>query len=216
MSKADAVCYVFNHMPRTAGGTLGEALARRFRVVPDYPGEEPHQLDHWLRHPLPLRNLASGDVLMGHYTAMGGRLHERYPEVFDSPRFRLITFLREPLDWVESMLRHFGLATLGVRNTDEALEHLAGTFARCYQPAPGQPTGESPLAAYWFVGLCEHVVADAPRLMQCIGAAAATSRLPSVNRSAPASTPRLDSAQRERYRRLAAPDFALFEWAARR
>lgn len=204
--------YVFNHLPRTAGGAVAELLGQSRSIEPDYPGATEELRDAWLRQPLPLDKLAPGTVLMGHFTAPGGRLHERYPQVFESPRYRLITFLREPIAWVESSLRYFGYGNLGYASVDEAVQELAGTYARAYDCRRLSP--ERAMAHYWFVGLCEHAQRDCDRLLERLGAT--PGRLPDIHRTDLSSACVLDSRQRQRYRALAPLDFALFDVARMR
>lgn len=210
----DAI-YVFNHLQRTAGGAMTAALGTRLRMVLDYQaGPTDQDLAHWLAHPIMLDRLRPGDMLIGHYTAPGGRLHERYPSVFESPRYRLVTFLREPLDWVESQLRYFGCAGLDVHDEDEAIDVLAGTFARMYG-LPGGSLHAHPLDAYWFAGAYSRTADDARRLLHQLGIDAQALRV--VNAGPESGVmPLLDAGQRARYRRVAAADFELYNRITRR
>ena len=74
--------YVFTHIPRTGGAALGALLARVFNPVYDYPGRTRDEFaDGWTNRWS--WALCGGDVLLGHYTARGATLFERYPELGD-------------------------------------------------------------------------------------------------------------------------------------
>lgn len=157
--------YIFNHIPRTAGGAVLLALAAELEIVNDYLPEERSQLARWLATPVRLDEVAPGSLVAGHYTATGARLQERYPETRDASRFRLITFLRRPYSWCASHLRYFGAnATCQAVRADGA---ETGVFARTLGASTDDP-GKA-LAGYWYVGLAEHAQTDINWLLARFG-----------------------------------------------
>lgn len=87
--------YVFHHMPKAAGTTCRDVLAGWFELRVD--DREP-----WSEAPPPPRvspdSIGTGELLCGHFNARGYSLRGRYPEMLRDPDWRLITFLRDPLD----------------------------------------------------------------------------------------------------------------------
>ena len=155
--------YVFNHIPRTGGGALATLLASVLRPVYDYPGPTEPEFARWLATPVALGLLGAGDLLVGHYTAPGGFLFQRYPDVFDPSRYRLITVLREPWAWLCSLLRYFGRERLGFDSDEDASTRLAGLYSRVLE-IPGD-SAQDALSAYWFVGTTENLQSAADQLL---------------------------------------------------
>lgn len=94
--------YVFHHLPKCGGTSLVTALGEQFRLHHDYrPGPSepfPEKKD--------LRRFRSCDCLCGHFEIDGYHLHQRYPETLTDPRYRLITFVRDPLQVQLSLYRY--------------------------------------------------------------------------------------------------------------
>ncbi len=148
----DNYIYVFNHLPRTAGGALTEALTRWFHPVFDYqtsPDDEARR--RWLSCRIDLKRMQPGQILIGHYTGTDGALHVRYQEVFDSERYRLITFLRDPWEMAISNFRYFaGLQELDSAKPDTAILALVNCYGKALNSPPLPP--DEALDTYWFVG----------------------------------------------------------------
>jgi hypothetical protein len=157
--------YIFNHIPRTAGGAVLSVLAAEFNIVYDYLPKERSRFARWLATPVRLDQVAQGSLVAGHYTATGARLQERYPQTSDTSRFRLITFLRRPYSWCASHLRYFGAnATRQAIRADGA---ETGVFCRTLGALPDDPS--EALAGYWYVGLTEHAQTDINRMLARLG-----------------------------------------------
>jgi hypothetical protein len=85
--------YVFHHIPKCGGTSLNKVLDSWFTTVKDYRSgwsmNYPEKID--------IGRLRSCHCLCGHFELDGYYLHQRYPEVFMSSRYRVFTFVRDPL-----------------------------------------------------------------------------------------------------------------------
>lgn len=109
---------VFHHIPKCGGTSILNALSNWFVMMPDYgsgwTGYYPEKAN--------LDILRSAMCLCGHYELDGNHLHQRYPEVFSSDRFRVITFIRDPLQVKLSLYRYE--KENNVSKHDDIEEHL--------------------------------------------------------------------------------------------
>jgi hypothetical protein len=204
--------YIFNHIPRSAGGAVGRLLGSILRPVFDYPGPTANALRDWLASPVALESLPPGSVLMGHYTAPGGRLHERYPIATLSPRYRLVTILRDPWSWACSHLRYFGVRQLECERVEEVLDKLSGTYARALNVPALTPSAA--LDRYWFVGTVERIQVACDCLLAELGKPRAA--LERINPSSKRAGPEPSQALRVRYLARAEMDLSLYRTAAAR
>jgi len=130
ISPAEPV-YVFHHI-RMWWNEYGKGSCRWFVFVPDYRNGPssgiPDRLD--------LHKLRSGHCLVGLYDSEGYYLHQRYPEILTSDRFRLITLVRDPLQVRLSLYYYGKKRKAGLYNRLNKLEdhvfsgdnYLAGRF----------------------------------------------------------------------------------------
>jgi len=155
---ADEYIYVFNHIPKCGGTAVRNVLAEWYPIVADYRkgfGEK-ETLDH-IETKLDLNRIRRPAIVCGHFGHRGARLHERYPEVFENPRYRLITFMRDPLETAISS--YFYSKKLGLivaaPDLDTYLTHYRSNFAGVLNCPEGDY--ERGLAAYWYVGVTERL-----------------------------------------------------------
>ncbi len=157
--------YIFNHIPRTGGVSIGAFIESIFPVVRDYPsGPTDADLAAWRDTPIDLENLPDGTAVAGHYNAPGARLHERYPAAMASPRYRLITFLREPVTWLRSCLEYF---CPDGASLDTTADEFANAFAHAFEVPTLSP--EAALDRYWMVGTTEHAQDCCDRFAAAMG-----------------------------------------------
>lgn len=86
--------YVFHHLPRCGGTSLRDSIAESKKVYNDY------RMGWGAIYPVkyPITKLGKKDCLSGHFELEGYHLFQRYPEIFYNKRFKLFTFIRNPLD----------------------------------------------------------------------------------------------------------------------
>ncbi len=89
-------------MPKCGGTSLIELLNRWFIVIRDY------RKDWDGKHPMAIKTnkLRSIHCLAGHWELPDVYLKKRYPELFNNNRFKLFTFLRDPLEHSLSLYRY--------------------------------------------------------------------------------------------------------------
>lgn len=90
---ASAPIYIFHHIPKCGGTRLLKALANWFILIKDF------QTQWNMDYPpsAKLENLTPWHCLCGHFEEDGYRLRQRYPEALSSDRYRVFTFIRDPL-----------------------------------------------------------------------------------------------------------------------
>jgi len=163
--EAGPFVYIFNHIPRTGGVSIGAFIESIFPVVRDYPkGPTDADLAAWRDTPIDLDGLPDGTVVAGHYNAPGARLRERYPAAMASPRYRLITFLRDPQTWLRSCLEYFCAQGAAL---DTAATEFANAFAHAFEVPTLSP--EAALDRYWMIGTTEHAQTCCDRLAAAMG-----------------------------------------------
>jgi len=142
--------HVFHHIPECGGTSLRKVLEQWFALVEDYRvgwttgyGEKVN-----------LRRLRSAHCLCGHFELEGCFLHQRYPAVLESPNFRLITFVREPLRLRLSLYRFEKENRPNeAKSLDKRLFGRANYIARRF--AGTLEDYEEALGRYDFIGIIE-------------------------------------------------------------
>jgi hypothetical protein len=159
--------YVFHHIPKCGGTSMEKVLARWFVFVPDYrtgwSSDIPGKKD--------LRKLRSGHCLVGLYDSEGYYLHQRYPEMLTSDRFRLITLVRDPLQVRLSLYHYEKKLKVGLYNQMNKLEdHVfsGGNYLADRFPATLENYKEV-IDRYFFVGILEQPQASLDVLAYMIG-----------------------------------------------
>lgn len=94
--------YLFHHLPKCGGTSVRKTLDSWFHVNLDYPQHGPAPID--------LGTLNSHNCVIGHFGDTGYYLSERYPQVLGgfraAQRYRVFSFVRDPLEMRCSLYRH--------------------------------------------------------------------------------------------------------------
>lgn len=147
--------YVFHHIPKTGGNSVRETFAQWFNLVRHYrPG--------WGMVRMPrfdLEGLDSASMLCGHFEVEGNRLRGDYGDVFSNPGYRVITFVRDPLEIAVSL--HFFESRHQSGNEgwepgtleERVLRRAPNFMARMMQC--DESNWQAVVDAYWFVGVTE-------------------------------------------------------------
>ena len=99
--------YIFHHIPKCAGTSTIFALRHWFFIVKDYwSSYYPEEVPYFIQHPVKLRFLRSYNCLCGHFDLPETHLDKRYREVLHNQKFKIFTFIRDPLE-LKISLYHF-------------------------------------------------------------------------------------------------------------
>lgn len=215
-------------------------LHQWFAVFRDYEDDYRSELAFRIA-PVDTRFLNAGAILSGHWNQAGTKLPERYPELLTNPRFRVATFLREPLD-LQISLFHY---TLG-REPDRGMKDEEFASLRSFvmsnknyiaqQLSCSPHNVEETLARYWFIGFLDRfdesvvafgkavelVLAQSPRTVMAERLFRRMHKIPSLgsaeqNRSSrDRSEDLLSEEDRAAFRERNALDYELYEKARAR
>lgn len=142
--------YVFHHIPKCGGSSVRTALVGWFIRRKDYrrgwSDDYPPAYD--------LSRFRSIHCLCGHFEVEGHFLHQRYPEVIQNKRFRIFSFVRNPLSLQLSLHRFLKKEGQPVESTIEAqLQTRPNFMAHLF--AVDESNFKEVLDRYSFIGLIE-------------------------------------------------------------
>jgi hypothetical protein len=207
-----APVYVFHHIPKCGGSSVRKALGEWFIRKKDYrqgwSDESPEKYD--------LSQFRSIHCLCGHFGQEGNRIRDRYPEVFESKRFRVFTIAREPLETQKSLYRY--LIAKG-QPTEATLEaHLTTRPNYISQVlCVDESNYRERLDQYFFIGLIEEGQRSLDLLARLIGKPSV--QLPWSNRTSQNgenSGDVLSAATIERFKQANALDYKVYAYCKMR
>lgn len=143
--------YVFHHIPKCGGTSLKMVLNKWFITIKDYRigwtgMNYPEKVD--------IGSLRSCHCLCGHFEFDGYYLHQRYPEVLMSDRYRVITFVRDPLQIKLSLFRYEKMHNQSVAETIEDRLFMFPNYLSKRFPAT-LDNYRDVIDRYYFVGILE-------------------------------------------------------------
>jgi hypothetical protein len=114
--------YIFHHLPKSGGTSVRRVISLWFNVVHDYNPGRPHNIDYW-NNPIDLNKLKPYQCLSGHYEFEKEYLQVRYPQLFDDNKYRVFTFIRDPLQTSIS-LYYYWIKKEKIPNNHSLIKHL--------------------------------------------------------------------------------------------
>ena len=201
--------YIFHHIPKCGGTSMRAAFGEWFPIIEDYRPEwaDGTALEQFRARTVDPERIKPGAMICGHFEVDGVYLEQRYPQAIEAPGFRLITFVREPLQLRLSLLRFEIMHDRIARAPLEDL--LLGRPNWISKRFPlAEENLEQVLDRYFFIGLTEHSSAGFDVLADLIGKPRLN--LPIKNRSKPAQLPVSPELERA-FRETHALDYRLYQ-----
>lgn len=167
--------FVFNHLPKSYGTSLRQFFGRVFGGVEDqteFLGRAGLLDDA----PVDSRRVMADTLICGHFAHGAFLLQRRYPEIWaNAERFRLFTFVRDPLATAVSnfhhVRRHDPAAVAREPELYASLENYLGALENPIAQRLGCDSGsvDAVLGRYFFVGAAEHHLAGLGVLLGRMG-----------------------------------------------
>ncbi len=157
--------YMFHHMPKCGGSSVVKELEQWFCINTDYFNRNEKKPD--VLHdnkiedkytPIDLSTLSRNNCVCGHFGHPAYHINERYPQVFSSflssYRYRVFSFLRDPLEMRCSLYRHqLKSGQLQADNLNDAIHINNNYYARIFRV--NENNYKEKLDQYYFIGLAD-------------------------------------------------------------
>jgi Sulfotransferase family len=137
--------YVYHHIPKCGGSSMQVVLGKIFDLKKNYNiGEDEFVFSE----------LKPGQCVMGHYDSEDIYLTKLYPDIFSSRKYRLISFIRDPLEARLSLFRYENQKRgSGFQSIQEDFSNRKNWLSARF-PVTIDNYKEV-LDQYWFIGLLE-------------------------------------------------------------
>ncbi len=195
---------------------MREALDAWFHVNQDYQGQDPHEY----LPPIDLKDLNSHNCVVGHFGHEGQYLDQRYPQVFSgyraAQRYRVFTFMRDPLKMRCSLYRHD--LKLGVNRHPDMVSSIMSYnnyFARILHLDQGN--WRATLERYFFIGNADDLQVSFDHLAELVNRPKVV--LPKTNttkRDASNTVAALSAAEIAAFKASNQLDYEIFDWVKKR
>lgn len=170
---ADEPAFVFNHLPKSYGSSLRVLLAGGFSMVEDHTRFL--DVEGVIRDtPVDTSRLTADTIFAGHLCHGDFLLQRRYPEIWANPRFKIFTYLRNPLDTAISNFLHVTERYPEVVAADPELYASVDEYVRRMNNPIAERLGctrenmDAVLGRYFFIGVAEKHHESLPRLLDAM------------------------------------------------
>ncbi|MEO8211499.1 MAG: hypothetical protein ABI840_13145 [bacterium] len=173
--------YFFHHLVKCGGTSVKDVLARWFKIENDYL-ESKGDLNKFLKYKINLSELVHESCVVGHFQYEKILLFERYPKLLkDSGKYRLFTFIRDPLQIRFSMFYYNkNLFDQKNINLQDSMKYFPNNYLASLFPC-NESNYKEVLDRYFFIGIVEQMQESFDRLAEILKKKKLT--LPYLNRS---------------------------------
>lgn len=159
--------YIFHHIPKTAGTSFKKILNKWFIVKEDYRDLNKSD-DISKKKKYNLSKFRSNHCLAGHFASNGIYLYQRYPEIFSSQKYRIISFIREPLDLIISLYYYEKMVGRGSKLQLKDYIFIRQNYLANRFPC-NQDNYMDVLDKYFFIGITERMEESVTLLSKKLG-----------------------------------------------
>ncbi|MEM9622611.1 MAG: hypothetical protein AAF993_13240 [Pseudomonadota bacterium] len=101
MNRSAGPGYIFHHIPKCGGSSINKVVQLWFEQIRDYRSGFNKDYANFID----IDTLSSDQCLCGHWELDGFYLHQRYPQAYNQDKFRVFSFVRDPLQTRQSLFR---------------------------------------------------------------------------------------------------------------